>query len=130
MRDSRRRIGNAHASAHRHLSQDPAAGARPSFAWHQLHWLAAQGVTEVVYSHRPSRRHDPALLGPRARLPFPRIRYVDEGEQLRGTGGALRLRANQGVLDESFFVIYGDSFLPVEFAPDLERVSNPAASPR
>jgi NDP-sugar pyrophosphorylase family protein len=45
------------------------------------------------------------------------IRYVDEGEQLRGTGGALRLAHQQGVLDESFLVIYGDSFLPVEFAP-------------
>ena len=49
--------------------------------------------------------------------PVPSIRYVDEGEQLRGTAGALRLAREQGVLDESFFVIYGDSFLPVEFAP-------------
>ena len=49
--------------------------------------------------------------------PVPSIRYVDEGEQLRGTAGALRLAREEGVLDESFFVIYGDSFLPVEFAP-------------
>ncbi len=42
---------------------------------------------------------------------------MDEGEQLRGTGGALSLAREQGVLDESFLVIYGDSFLPVEFAP-------------
>ena len=49
--------------------------------------------------------------------PIASMRYVDEGEQLRGTAGALRLAREQGVLDESFFVIYGDSFLPVEFAP-------------
>jgi NDP-sugar pyrophosphorylase family protein len=49
--------------------------------------------------------------------PVPSIRYVDEGEKLRGTAGALRLARDQGVLDESFFVIYGDSFLPVKFDP-------------
>jgi NDP-sugar pyrophosphorylase family protein len=91
------------------------AGGRP-FAWHQLQWLAAQGITEVIYSigHQGEmiRRYwaeDPS--------PVPTIRYVDEGEQLRGTAGALRLAREQGVLDESFFVIYGDSFLPVEFVP-------------
>jgi len=92
----------------------PVAG-RP-FAYHQLHWLGAQGITEVVYSigHQGEliRRYwdqEPS--------PVAKIRYVDEGEQLRGTAGALRLARDQGVLDERFFVIYGDSFLPVEFAP-------------
>ena len=61
--------------------------------------------------------------------PVASIRYVDEGEQLRGTAGALRLAREQGVLDERFFVIYGDSFLPVEFAPvwrAFESSSQPA----
>jgi len=49
--------------------------------------------------------------------PVPAMRFVDEGNQLRGTAGALRLAHEQGVLDGNFFVIYGDSFLPVEFAP-------------
>jgi NDP-sugar pyrophosphorylase family protein len=85
------------------------------FAYHQLHWLAAQGVTDVVYSigHHGDliRRYwatEPS--------PIPSIRYVDEGARLLGTGGALRLAREQGVLDESFLVIYGDSFLPVEFS--------------
>jgi NDP-sugar pyrophosphorylase family protein len=92
----------------------PVSG-RP-FAWHQLHWLAAQGIDEVVYSigHHGEmiRRYwsdEPS--------PIPSIRYVDEGEQLRGTAGALRLAHEQGALADSFFVIYGDSFLPVDFAP-------------
>jgi NDP-sugar pyrophosphorylase family protein len=92
----------------------PVAG-RP-FAWHQLHWLAAQGIGEVVYciGHHGDmiRRY-----WSEERSPVPSIRYVDEGEQLRGTAGALRLANEQGALDKSFFVIYGDSFLPVEFAP-------------
>jgi len=86
------------------------------FAYHQLHWLAAQGVHKVVYSigHQGDmiRRYweqEPP--------PVPSLCYVDEGAKLRGTGGALKLACEQGVLDESFFVIYGDSFLPVEFAP-------------
>ncbi len=92
----------------------PVSG-RP-FAYHQMHWLAAQGVTDVVYSigHQGEmiRRYweqEPS--------PVTLLRYVDEGPKLRGTGGALRLACEQGALDESFFVIYGDSFLPVEFAP-------------
>ncbi len=86
------------------------------FAYHQVHWLAAQGITEVVYSigHQGDliRRYweqEPP--------PVSKIRYVDEGQELRGTAGALRLAREQGVLDERFFVIYGDSFLPVEFSP-------------
>jgi N-acetyl-alpha-D-muramate 1-phosphate uridylyltransferase len=86
------------------------------FAYHQLHWLAAQGVTEAVYAighkgHliREYWAHEPT--------PIPSIDYVDEGDHLRGTGGAIRLALEQGVLKESFLIIYGDSFLPVEFAP-------------
>jgi NDP-sugar pyrophosphorylase family protein len=92
----------------------PAGG--HAFAYHQLHWLAAQGIDEVVYSigHHGDmiRRYWSA-----ERAPIRSIRYVDEGQQLRGTAGALRLAHEQGALAESFFVIYGDSFLPVEFPP-------------
>ncbi len=86
------------------------------FAWHQLHWLAAHGITDVIYSigHQGGMiRRYWAEEPP----PVASIRYVDEGEQLRGTAGALRLALEEGALDESFFVIYGDSFLPVDFTP-------------
>src|SRR5580693_5328456 len=76
------------------------------FAYHQLHWLAGQGITEVVYSIG----HQGELIRrywELERAPVSRIRYVDEGRQLRGTAGALRLALEQGVLDERFFVIYG-----------------------
>jgi MurNAc alpha-1-phosphate uridylyltransferase len=85
------------------------------FAWYQLDWLARHGVTEVVYciGHQGDqiRRYWAAQPSP---VP---LRWVDEGEQLRGTGGALRLALAEGALDESFFVLYGDSFLPVDFVP-------------
>ncbi len=85
------------------------------FAYHQVHWLAAQGVRQVVYAigHQGEmiRRYWESEPPPVS------IAYVDEGNRLRGTGGALRLAREQGALEEAFFVIYGDSFLPVEFAP-------------
>jgi NDP-sugar pyrophosphorylase family protein len=86
------------------------------FAWHQLHWLAAQGISEVIYciGHQGDMIRRYWAEQP---SPVPSIRFVDEGEQLRGTAGALHLALEEGVLDENFFVLYGDSFLPVEFGP-------------
>jgi NDP-sugar pyrophosphorylase family protein len=90
-------------------------GGRP-FASHQLDWLARHGVTEVVYciGHQGDKIRRYWQTEP---SPVPSLRFVDEGEQLRGTAGALRLALAEGVLDESFFVLYGDSFLPIDFAP-------------
>jgi NDP-sugar pyrophosphorylase family protein len=86
------------------------------FAYHQLHWLARQGVTEAIYAIG-HKGHLIREYWEGEQRPVASIRYVDEGEHLRGTGGAIRLALEQGVLEESFLVIYGDSFLPVEFAP-------------
>ncbi len=92
----------------------PVAG-RP-FAWHQMQWLAAQGIDDVVYciGHRGEQIRQ---YWATERAPVRSLRYVDEGTDLRGTGGALRLALDERVLEESFFVLYGDSFLPIEFAP-------------
>jgi NDP-sugar pyrophosphorylase family protein len=84
------------------------------FVDHQLLWLAGHGVTEVVLSigYRGDRLRAHAGDGARYGIP---VRYVDEGVDLRGTAGALRLALDEGVLDESFLVTYGDSFLPIDF---------------
>src|SRR5580692_7607862 len=67
-----------------------------AFAWYQLDWLARHGVTEVVYciGHQGDliRRYWES-----AAAPMP-CRFVDEGEQLRGTAGALRLALTEGAL--------------------------------
>ena len=86
------------------------------FAWHQMHWLAAQGIDDVVYciAHQGEQIRQYWATQP---APVHSLRYVDEGTDLRGTGGALRLALDERVLDESFFVLYGDSFLPVKFEP-------------
>jgi NDP-sugar pyrophosphorylase family protein len=89
----------------------PVAG-RP-FADHQLTWLAEQGVTQVVYciGYRGDQIRD--YVGDGARWGL-HVTYVDEGSDLRGTGGALRLALDEGALAEHFAVLYGDSYLRVD----------------
>ncbi len=90
---------------------------RPFATW-QLEWLAGQGVTDVVYSigHRGSMIRE--ALGDGRGLGLS-IDYVEEGDQLRGTGGAVRLAVDLGALDETFFVLYGDSYLTIDL-PQVE----------
>ncbi|MBO0728341.1 MAG: NTP transferase domain-containing protein [Acidimicrobiaceae bacterium] len=85
------------------------------FADWQLCHLASQGVRRVVYSvgYRAEMLRDHVGDGARFGL---QVEWVDEGKDLRGTGGALRLALDRGALEEAFFVLYGDSYLPVVMA--------------
>jgi NDP-sugar pyrophosphorylase family protein len=89
----------------------PVAG-RPFADW-QLAWLAGQGIDDVLYSigHLGDqiRRHVGA--GEQWGLT---VRYVDEGADLRGTGGALRQALEASSLAKQFLVLYGDSYLSVD----------------
>ena len=89
------------------------------FADHQLAWLAAGGVTEVVLSigHLGELIRDHVGDGERWGL---RVTYVDEGHELKGTGGALRLALDSDTLAPEFGVLYGDSYLELEPARVLE----------
>lgn len=89
------------------------AGGKP-FVDHQFAHLAAHGVTDVVLSVGYRGDALRAHVGDGARFGL-RVRVVDEGMDLRGTAGALRLALEQGALEEAFLVTYGDSFLPVDF---------------
>jgi N-acetyl-alpha-D-muramate 1-phosphate uridylyltransferase len=81
----------------------------------QLKRLAHMGVSDVVLSigHLGAllRAHvgDGSALGVTAR-------YVDEGERRLGTGGAVRFAVDSGSVDDAFFVLYGDSYLDVDFS--------------
>jgi NDP-sugar pyrophosphorylase family protein len=86
----------------------PVAG-RP-FIDRQLEWLASEGVQQVVLSVGYKGDVLMAHVGNGRRHGLA-VAYVDEGEALRGTAGALRLALDRGALAESFFVLYGDSFL-------------------
>jgi len=90
----------------------PVAG-KP-FLTHQLALLRNQGLTRVVLCL--------GHLGDMVQREFGdgsangvRLEYSFDGPVLLGTGGALK-RALP-LLGENFFVLYGDSYLPIDFRP-------------
>jgi len=104
----------------------PVAG-KP-FLHYQLDLLAAQGITEVVYclGYRGEMIREYVGDGRRWGL---KATYVDEGSQLRGTAGAIRLALDEGILDPVFALLYGDSFTRVSIAEvwaSFERSFTPA----
>ena len=90
----------------------PVAG--EPFVAHQLRLLGRNGIDRVVFSIGHLGALIREFVGDGERFGLD-VAYVDEGESLRGTGGALRLAADAGVLDDHFFVTYGDAFLPTDY---------------
>jgi NDP-sugar pyrophosphorylase family protein len=87
------------------------------FIEHQLEQLSREGVRRVVLclGHLGEMVRD--LVGDGARFGL-RVDYAFDGPKLLGTGGALR-RALP-LLEDPFFVLYGDSYLPIPFGPVAE----------
>ncbi|TAK71671.1 MAG: nucleotidyl transferase [Betaproteobacteria bacterium] len=86
------------------------------FAHHQLSWLARQGVRNVVYSLGYLGEMVRDFVGDGSRWGLS-VSYADEGMELKGTAGAIRLALDKGLLDSGFLVLYGDSFLPIDILP-------------
>jgi len=85
------------------------------FADRQLAHLAGQGVERVVYSVGHGGPMLRSHVGDGSRFGL-RVTWVDEGPRLRGTGGALRLAFERRALEDAFFVLYGDSYLPISMS--------------
>ncbi len=83
------------------------------FIRHQLAYLKGQGVSEVVMCTGYLGEMIEAEVGDGSEFGL-KVSYSPDGEKLLGTGGALK-RALP-MLGEAFFVLYGDSFLPIDFA--------------
>ena len=82
------------------------------FAEHQLDLLQRQGITQVVYCVGYLGEQVRDALGdggPRGMS----LEYVFDGPKLLGTGGALRRALDK--LGDTFFVLYGDSYLTCNF---------------
>lgn len=95
----------------------PVAG-RPFADW-QLSWLASQGFDNVVYSIGYAAEQVRTFVDNGRRWGL-HVDYVEERDRLLGTGGATRLAVDSGLLEESFYVMYGDSYLQLDVA-DVER---------
>jgi NDP-sugar pyrophosphorylase family protein len=83
------------------------------FAFHQLRLLASQGARKVLYVIGYEGDRIRSALGDGSAFGVA-VSYVDEGEELHGTGGALRVAHDRGVLPDAFGLLYGDSYLPLE----------------
>lgn len=82
------------------------------FLYHQLSYLRAQGIRDVVLCV--------GFLGEMIQEQFGdgstcgmRLHYSFDGPRLLGTGGAIRQALP--MLGDSFFVLYGDSYLMVDY---------------
>ena len=83
------------------------------FVDHQLGLLRRNGYRDVVFcvGHLGAMLQRHVGDGERFGL---NVRYVEDGPTLLGTGGALRKAAP--LLGEAFAVLYGDSYLPIDYA--------------
>ncbi|MHB8536619.1 MAG: sugar phosphate nucleotidyltransferase [Candidatus Dormibacteria bacterium] len=80
----------------------------------QLQRLAEAGVHDVVLSIGYLGALLRAHVGDGSQLGIT-VRYIDEGDRPLGTGGAVRLAVDDGAVNDAFFVLYGDSYLEVDF---------------
>ena len=85
---------------------------KPFIVW-QLDYLRGQGVCRVVLCIGYLGEMIEAVVGNGERFGL-EVSYSPDGPTLLGTGGALKKALP--FLGEHFFVLYGDSFLPVDFS--------------
>ncbi len=83
------------------------------FIEHQLAHLHGQGVRRVILCVGHGGELIQERIGEGGRFGM-QIQYVSDGPRLMGTGGALKAAAP--LLDGPFFVLYGDSYLSVDYA--------------
>jgi len=88
------------------------------FLEHQLNLLKRQGVSDIVlcigYLGEKIRNY----FGDGKKLGL-RIKYSEEGDKLLGTAGAIKKA--QDLLDDVFFVTYGDAYLILDYGAVMKH---------
>jgi NDP-sugar pyrophosphorylase family protein len=88
------------------------------FIAHQLRLLASEGIASVVLCLGHLGEQVEAFVGNGSQFGLD-VGFCYDGQTLLGTGGALRRALPQ--LGDSFFVLYGDSYLDVKMRSVWER---------
>ena len=83
------------------------------FVAHQLQYLRQQGISSVVLCIGYLGEMIQEFVGDGSDWGL-KVRYSPDGPILLGTGGALKQALP--MLGERFFVLYGDSYLPINYA--------------
>jgi len=87
------------------------------FILHQLEYLRKQGISSVVLCIGFLGEMIQEAVGNGSRWDM-HVSYSPDGPALLGTGGALRQALP--LLGEQFFILYGDSYLPIDFS-DVQK---------
>ena len=87
------------------------------FICHQMEYLRRQGIKSVVLCIGFLGEMIQEVVGDGSQWDM-HISYSPDGPALLGTGGALRQALP--LLGEHFFILYGDSYLPIDFS-DVEK---------
>ena len=87
------------------------------FICHQLEYLRKQGISSVVLCIGFLGEMIQKVVGDGSRWDM-HVSYSLDGPTLLGTGGSLRQALP--LLGEHFFILYGDSYLPIDFS-DVEK---------
>jgi NDP-sugar pyrophosphorylase family protein len=87
------------------------------FICHQLEYLRKQGINSVVLCIGFLGEMIQEVVGNGSRFGM-HVSYSPDGQSLLGTGGALRQALP--LLSDHFFILYGDSYLPIVFS-DVEK---------
>ena len=82
------------------------------FIRHQLDYLKSQGIQNIVLCIGHLGHMIENLIGDGKALGL-NIQYSLDGDKLLGTGGAIKKALP--LLSKDFFVLYGDSFLPIDY---------------
>jgi len=91
--------------------------AEEPFIAHQLRLLRREGVSEVVICVGHLAEEIERFVGNGSAFGL-KVSYSHDGELPLGTGGAVRKALS--LVDEAFAVIYGDTYLDIDFAPVYE----------
>ncbi len=84
------------------------------FIFHQLEYLRKEGIRKVVLCLGYLCEMIEEEVGDGSKFGL-EINYSYDGDYLLGTGGSIKKALP--LLDENFYVLYGDSFLPIHFKP-------------
>lgn len=95
------------------------------FVLHQLRLLRSHGASRIVLSVGYRGELIQARIGDGADLGL-EISYVFDGPELRGTAGAVRNALP--LLGDAFFVLYGDTYLRIDYA-DVQKTFQSAGLP-
>jgi prepilin-type processing-associated H-X9-DG protein len=87
------------------------------FVAHQLRRLAQRGITDAVLLVGYRGEQIEEFVGDGAAFGL-RVRYRYDGKTLLGTGGALRMALP--LLGDAFFILYGDSYLDIDYRAVFE----------